>query len=85
MTMITQQLKHLNQKTNILACDYGHCKKEKDWMHKKRRSTSNSRQKLEIQVNEQICTNLKFQIKDEDRIYLRAAHYGFKCLTIVRD
>jgi hypothetical protein len=67
MTMITQQLKHLNQKTNILTCDYGHFKREKDWMHKKRRSSSTSSQKLEIQVNDQICTNKKFQKKEEDR------------------
>ena len=54
-------------------------------MPKKRRSTSTLSQKLfkEIQVNDQICTNINFRKKKKTVIYLYA-HYGFKYLKTVR-
>jgi hypothetical protein len=73
ITMITQQLKHLNQKTNISKEKKTGCLRKED------------QQKLfkEIQVNDQICTNLNFRKKKKTVIYLYA-HYGFKYLKTVR-
>jgi hypothetical protein len=85
ITLSTQQLKHLNQKTNILRD-----RKGLDAWERKINiyiKTYKMVKKIikEIQVNEQICTNLNFRKMKKTADSLRAANYGLACLRRAKD